>query len=105
MLNNPVYGRARIDLSHTSTYCRKSTDTPARHRRPTMVAAKPVDGVAFLSVRKEVQDFVEAAQVLLSPGLLTSELTPDECGLIKDYVMMMSNVKHPWCKGLPVKYT
>jgi hypothetical protein len=41
----------------------------------------------------------------LSPVILTSELTPDECDLIKEYVMMLSNTRHPWSKGLPVRYT
>ena len=68
-------------------------------------AAKPVDGAIFLSVRKEVRDFAQAAETLLSPALLTTMLTVDECDLIKEYVMMMSNAKHPWSKTLPIKYT
>jgi hypothetical protein len=68
-------------------------------------AAQPVDGTIFSSVREEVRDFAQAAETLLSPALLTSELTTDECDLIKEYVMMLSNTRHPWSKGLPIRYT
>jgi len=64
-----------------------------------------VSSVHALSVRKEVRDFVQAAEVLLSPALLTSDLTDHECDIIKEYVMMLSNARHQWSKGLPVKYT
>jgi len=61
-----------------------------------MIVAKPVGPVVLKSVRKEVRDFIEAAEILLSPALLTSELTADECDLIKEYIMTMSHAKHPW---------
>jgi hypothetical protein len=70
-----------------------------------MVTAAVAKSVDVLSVRKEVRDFVQAAEALLSPVALTSELTADECDLIKEYVMMLSNTRQPWSKGLPIKYT
>lgn len=70
-----------------------------------MAGAKSVDEMVFVSIRKEVREFVRAAETILSPALLTSELTPDECDLIKEYVISLSNVKHPWSSGLPIKYT
>ena len=70
-----------------------------------MAAAKPVEEMVFVSVRKEVRDFVQAAETLLSPALLGSELTTDECDLIGEYVITLSNAKQPWSKVLPIKYT
>jgi hypothetical protein len=58
-----------------------------------------------LSVRKEVVDFVTAAETILSPVLLSPELTSGECDLIAEYVKSLSQVKTPWSKALPVKYT
>jgi hypothetical protein len=70
-----------------------------------MGAAKPVEEMVFVPLRKEVRDFIRAAETLLSPALLGSELTTDECDLITEYVITMSNARHPWSKGLPIKYT
>jgi hypothetical protein len=69
-----------------------------------MTAVKSVEEMVFVSVRKEVRDFARAAETLLSPASLGSDLTTDECELIKEYVMTLSNVKQPWSKGLPIKY-
>ncbi len=57
-----------------------------------------------LQVRSEVQAFAEAAERLLSPSLLDSKLTEDECLLIAEYVMNMSHAKHPWSKSLLVRF-
>jgi hypothetical protein len=59
----------------------------------------------ILSVRKEVGDFVRAAETILSPILLSSELRPGECDLIAEYVKSLSQVKNPWSRSLPIKYT
>lgn len=67
---------------------------------PARFSAMP----APLTVRKEVEAFIQAAEILLSPALRNYELTPDECELIRDYVMALSNAKQPWSKGLPIKY-
>ena len=57
------------------------------------------------SVRKEVGDFVSAAETILSPVLLSAELTPEECDLIAEYVKSLSQAKNPWSRSLPIKYT
>jgi hypothetical protein len=57
------------------------------------------------SVRKEVEDFMRAAETILSPVLLSPELTPEECDLIAEYVKSLSQAKHPWSRSLPIKYT
>jgi hypothetical protein len=57
-----------------------------------------------LPVRKEVQQFVDAAETLLSPRLLGSNLTDDECLLIAEYVMSLSQAKHQWSKALLVRF-
>lgn len=67
-----------------------------------MEATRLVDVV---SVRGDVRDFVQAAEKLLSPALRTTALTAEECYLIREYIMSLSNGKHPWSKGLPIKYT
>lgn len=58
-----------------------------------------------VSVQKDVQDFIEAAEKLLSPALRTTAFTPDECYLIREYIMSLSHARHPWSKDLPIKYT
>ena len=63
------------------------------------------NGDGVLSVQKDVQDFMQAAEKLLSPALRTTPLTAEECYLIREYVMSLSNEKHPWSKDLPIKYT
>jgi hypothetical protein len=70
-----------------------------------MDAIRSADPVGLLSVQKDVQDFVQAAERLLSPALRISPLTSDECDLIGEYLMSMTNAKHPWSKRLPIKYT
>ena len=47
-------------------------------------------------IRQDVRNFVRSAAILLSPSSRTSELTSDECALIKQYVTTMSQAKHPW---------
>lgn len=62
-------------------------------------------GSAGNLLSKDVLDFIKAAETLLSPAMRTSELTSDECEIIAEYLITMSQVKHPWSKVLPVKYT
>ena len=57
-----------------------------------------------LPVRKEVQDFILISETLLSPALLTSALTPEECEIIAEYIMSLSHLKHPWSKSLVLRY-
>jgi hypothetical protein len=57
-----------------------------------------------LPFRKEVQDFIRSAETLLSPALLNSPFTEDEALIIADYVMNLSQAKHPWSKKLVFKY-
>jgi hypothetical protein len=59
----------------------------------------------IVSVRGDVQDFIQAAEKLLSPAMRTTALTAEECYLIREYVMSLSHARHPWSKGLPIKYT
>lgn len=58
-----------------------------------------------LPVRKEVREFIRAAETLLSPVILGSDLTEEECELIREYVMSLSHARHSWSKGLPIRYT
>ena len=51
---------------------------------------------AQLPVRTEVQDFILAAEKLLSPILRSSELTPEECHIICEYLTTMCRGTHPW---------
>lgn len=57
-----------------------------------------------LSARKEVMDFVRAAETILSPVFLSADLTQGECDLIAEYVKSLSHAKKPWSRSLPVKY-
>lgn len=52
--------------------------------------------VPQLPVRKEVQDFMVAAERLLAPILRENELTPEECHLICEYLTTMCRDHHPW---------
>ena len=52
--------------------------------------------VPQLPVRKEVQDFLLAAETLLAPVLREAELTPEECHLIGEYLTTMCRDNHPW---------
>jgi len=58
-----------------------------------------------LPVRKEVREFMRAAEILLSPVPRNSDLTDEECACIRMYVMALSHARRPWSKGLPIKYT
>ena len=53
-----------------------------------------------LQIRKEVQNFLEASEILLSPALLQPALTSEECLLIADYVMNLANPNTPWAASL-----
>lgn len=53
-------------------------------------------------LRREVHEFIEAAETLLSPALLDSDLTDVECEYIREYLMTMSRAGYPWSKGLPI---
>lgn len=56
------------------------------------------------SARQEVLDFIRAAETILSPALLHSDLTQGECDLIAEYVRSLSQAKNPWSRSLPIKY-
>ena len=58
----------------------------------TMVTFKPPQ----LPLRKDVQDFIVAAETLLAPILRETELTPEECHLISEYLTTMCRDNHPW---------
>ena len=49
-----------------------------------------------LPVRKEVRDFLVAAEKLLTPVLRDKALTPEECHLISEYLTTMCRDNHPW---------
>jgi hypothetical protein len=49
-----------------------------------------------MPIRKEVHNFLVAAEGLLSPLLRDPELTPEECHLICEYLTTMSRDNHPW---------
>lgn len=66
---------------------------------------EPQRSADVLPISRDVRDFIKAAEVLLSPAMRISEFTPDECEIIGEYVKSLSNVKQPWSKVLPVKYT
>ncbi len=57
-----------------------------------------------LGVRKEVVNFTKAAEILLSPVLMSPPLTQEECDLIAEYVMALTHVKNPWSKSLAWRY-
>ncbi len=52
------------------------------------------------TVRKEVMKFFEATQILLSPDVLETNLTTDECLLIAYYVNSLAEPERPWGKFL-----
>jgi hypothetical protein len=58
-----------------------------------------------LPVRKEVLDFLKASEHLLAYPLFDSEFTSEECDLIADYIMTLSQAQHPWGKSLTVRYS
>lgn len=51
-----------------------------------------------------VQAFVSASETLLSPVLRPTDLTQEECELIAQYVMSLSNMKTPWSRYLFSRY-
>ena len=57
-----------------------------------------------LTIRKEVQSFLEASEVLLSPALLQTELTSEECLLIADYVTNLADPETTLGKISPLQY-
>jgi hypothetical protein len=52
--------------------------------------------VPQLPVRKEVHEFLVAAEKLLAPVLRDKDLTPEECHLICEYLATMCQDSHPW---------
>ena len=56
------------------------------------------------TIRKEVLDFIIASEAILSAALHSSEFTKEECDMIAEYVMTLSNSANPWSKSLPVRY-
>ena len=87
-------------------YPRIEGKAPSSFRRKKVVIMAPLDPIAevgLLGIRKEIQDFVRAAETLLSHSL-TSHLTLAECNLVRDYVRVMSDAKNPWIRELPIKY-
>jgi hypothetical protein len=58
-----------------------------------------------LPVRKEVLEFLKAAETLLAYPMFDSQFTPEECDVIADYIMSLSQSKHPWGKSLAVRYS
>ena len=53
---------------------------------------------------RQTQDFILVSETLLSPALLSSALTPEECEIIAEYIMSLSHLKHPWSKSLVLRY-
>lgn len=58
-----------------------------------------------LSVSPAVQAFVSASETMLSPVTCPPDLTREECELIAEYVMSLSNVKTPRSRYLISRYT
>jgi hypothetical protein len=59
----------------------------------------------ILPVRKEVLDFLKVSETLLAYPMFTSELTPEECDVIADYIMTLSQARHPWGKSFAVRHS
>lgn len=49
-------------------------------------------------IRHEVLEFAKVAERILSPALLTRELTEEECTLIALYAKDLGDDRHPWSK-------
>ncbi|HET9961095.1 MAG TPA: hypothetical protein VFQ34_02050 [Nitrospiraceae bacterium] len=49
-----------------------------------------------LRIRKEVLDFINASETILSSVLIKPPLTQEERGLIAEYLRYLSDVKQPW---------
>lgn len=58
-----------------------------------------------VTLHPAVEAFIDASQALLSPSLGASDLTPEECQVVAQYVMDLSNVKTPWSGHLYSRYT
>ena len=58
-----------------------------------------------ITIHPAVQAFISATQALLSPSVRSFDLTDEECHLIAQHVMDLSNVKTPWCGYLYSLYT
>ena len=69
------------------------------------IALRSAGELGVLPIRVEVKNFMVAAEILLSPAMRNYEFTPNECDLIREYIMNLSHAKHPWSKTLPIKYT
>ena len=57
-----------------------------------------------LPVRKEVLDFINASEYLLSPAMISPKLTPEECQVVAEYVMSLSKNNNPWSNLLSHQY-
>jgi hypothetical protein len=53
--------------------------------------------------RQQVLDFLFGSEALLSPALRPSELTNEECAMIAEYVLNLSQPGNPWSKLLPFR--
>lgn len=56
-------------------------------------------------VHPAVEAFVSASRTLLSSALRPSDLTPEECEVIAQYIMALSTVNTPWSGYLLSRYT
>jgi hypothetical protein len=61
-------------------------------------------GTNTYTIRKDALEFIIASEALLSPALHSSEFTKEECDMIAEYVLTLSNSATPWSKSLPVRY-
>lgn len=55
---------------------------------------------SHLLIRREVHNFLFAAERLLSLKSREQALTPEECHLICEYLITMSRDNHPWSDHL-----
>ena len=46
----------------------------------------------MLNLRPEVRKFMDAAETLLSPVLLTTPFNEDECGIIQAYIESLKTI-------------
>jgi hypothetical protein len=63
------------------------------------VIMEAIRSASTVPLSKDVRDFMKAAEGLLSHELRTAELTPEECEIIGEYIVTLSQAKHPWSKA------
>ena len=99
--------RHTLSAVHTFLFWNLHNERKGRKTREgqIMEALRSAGELGVLPVRVEVKNFMVAAEILLSPAMRNYKFTPDECDLIRDYVMSLSHAKHPWSKTLPIKNT